>query len=482
MHKLFLGGLCALVLAACGSSETKPDAAEIVFQEILYNAGTGDSLEFIELYNRGGEDLELSGAGIHGGVTYTMPAGTRLGKGKYLVLTNDPLLFAERYPGVQAHGPYGGRLANDGESLQLIAADSSLLAECKYSPLSPWPVMAAGQGYSLVYTEGDPEQASSWATSAQAGGSPGAKNEASTELLLRISEVFPASGEDSAWIELENSGSSSIDLGGWVLTKNLGQNGDTLSAGTSIAKNAFLRIDLSNSLATPSRTGEQFVLYRPGTAQAVSLRVPAFAEGASAGGVLLSDGSIQVGVFAQATPEAPNGELLAGEIIIQEVHYNPKSPDAEFVELLNASSQTVLLADPMDTQYAWSMSGIDVEFPKGMNLAPGEMLLLVRAADQDTASFRAQFNVPPSVRILPYTGKLSNRGESLLLRKPGSLVSAADGSIRYAEEWSDQVNYSDDAPWHTSADGEGKSLQRRSPSAPGCDAGSWDAGVPSPGR
>jgi hypothetical protein len=82
----------------------------------------------------------------------------------------------------------------------------------------------------------------------------------------------------------------------------------------------------------------------------------------------------------------------------------------------------------------------------------------------------------PSV-LGPYDGKLSNGGEQIEIQIPGDQEFGKD---RY---WIpiEKIDYDDTAPWPTSADGEGDSLQRINKDVYGRDYSNWSAAAPTPG-
>jgi hypothetical protein len=178
-----------------------------------------------------------------------------------------------------------------------------------------------------------------------------------------------------------------------------------------------------------------------------------------------------------------------GPIVISEIMYNPASgnQDQEYIELFNAASSPVMLAEYDDEQLIdvpWRLTdsgGISFDFPLAVTMAPGEHLLLVKNMNAFSALYP---DVSGTVQIFEWgTGKLDNAGEQVQLSRPGEKI----GAIRYymSVDW---VDYSDGShpfgqdPWPTDADGHGKSLTRNVISGYGSDPGDWIAAAPSPGR
>ncbi|MCP3974285.1 MAG: lamin tail domain-containing protein, partial [bacterium] len=145
-------------------------------------------------------------------------------------------------------------------------------------------------------------------------------------------------------------------------------------------------------------------------------------------------------------------------IVISEVHYHPTNPttaellidptfdqdDFEFIEVMNISGVTVDLGGAafVLTPIGDHLEGVEVVFPSGTLIGPGERLLIVA----NTAAFNARYpGVSASKIVGDYSGRLNNTGEWITLQ-------AADGTII------DSFRYNDLAPWPVNADGLGPSL------------------------
>ncbi|MBE9464510.1 CotH kinase family protein [Dyadobacter subterraneus] len=143
-------------------------------------------------------------------------------------------------------------------------------------------------------------------------------------------------------------------------------------------------------------------------------------------------------------------------LVINEIMYNPKgtadnaSNDLEFIEIKNKSNSSVDL-----TGIYFSGLGLSYQFPANTSLAAGGILVL--------ASNSAKFNtVYAKSAFGQYTRNLSNKSQKLVL-------SDAFGNTI------DVVEYFDSAPWPTSADGGGKSLELKEPNLDNSLASNWQA-------
>jgi hypothetical protein len=150
-----------------------PVDSVVVFNELHYNPGpAGEAVEFIELFNLMGVDVDLSGWRLSAGVDFTFPTGVVIPGGSPLLVAKTPGLF----PG--ALGPYNGQLSNSGETVRLLDNNGRLMDELTYADADEWPAGADGSGFSLAKT--DPWRAShdpaQWSFSRVAGGTPGAAN------------------------------------------------------------------------------------------------------------------------------------------------------------------------------------------------------------------------------------------------------------------------------------------------------------------
>ena len=139
----------------------------------------------------------------------------------------------------------------------------------------------------------------------------------------------------------------------------------------------------------------------------------------------------------------------AGLLVVSELMYHPDDDAYEFLEILNTSTLT------LDLEGMSFTAGISYTFPAVL-LPPGERIVIAR----DLTAFRSRYGAGTTVageyQAPDGSNKLSDGGEELiLLDSLGSLIL--------------DIFYRDDAPWPTSADGDGYSLELINP-APGINA------------
>lgn len=136
-------------IAALAWATTLPLTAQIVINEIHFNPDVKTELvEFIELHNAGGTAVNLSGWQFADGIAYTIPNGTSLAAGGYLVVAQNPAALLAKF-GVAALGPWTGKLSSEGEKLTLKNAAGGTEDEVEYSLGFPWPTVGDAPGYSI---------------------------------------------------------------------------------------------------------------------------------------------------------------------------------------------------------------------------------------------------------------------------------------------------------------------------------------------
>ena len=491
------------------SEEEIPDTAppQMGCSEIMYNAADGSALEWVEIYIAGGMDIDnMQNYLLHlsGAVDYTFPAEP-LAKGEYIVITNDPAAFKEAYPQFAGRlfGPWDGgteaKLVNEGDVVN-VKIDGEGDVSCAFSNEPPWPSLADGKGRTLVYKGGNAAQPNSWAASKLDKGNPGVGNdEWVTPAAVRINEIMPNLGNDTAWIELYNTGDTEVDVAGWTIEVKRRKQTLTIKSGavsTVIPAKGYVKLDAVDNFddeLVVSQQGGEFYLRGSLEGEESSIWVPA---GTGASGVVdLSDGSTAQGPLASATPGAKNSALKMGSLYINEIYYHPGSNTGdvpfEFMELVNGSDAPISLYNS-DVQKGWKVEGINLEFGNITIPAKGMILLIPAELDPTVAAtlgitnwgadiVRESYSVPEAVQIVTYSGKLSNRSETIAVKEPFEKTENK-GIYTYFYIWHDATLYSDKWPALADADGLGHSLQRVDTSTMGYEASAWKSAEPTPGK
>ena len=154
---------------------------DIVINEIMYHPLLGENDdEYIELFNRGTNETDLSGWRLDGGVRFTFPEGTQIPPGGYLTVARNAARLIQNYPQLDAGntaGDYQGSLSNRGERIVLLRPESRSEAEesavfvavdqVEYADGGAWGRWADGGGSSLELRDpnSDNRRASNWADS-----------------------------------------------------------------------------------------------------------------------------------------------------------------------------------------------------------------------------------------------------------------------------------------------------------------------------
>lgn len=140
-------------------------------------------------------------------------------------------------------------------------------------------------------------------------------------------------------------------------------------------------------------------------------------------------------------------------LVINEINYNPsdaQSGGGEFIELVNTGTQALDLSG-----YAFG-KGMEFVFPEGTSMAPGDYALVCKNTDGYTGRASQVFSWA--------SGKLSNRGEPLLLMNASAMIV-------------DYVKYADRNYWPAEADGDGPSLELVGSSRVNSLAENWKASL-----
>ncbi|MCA9266116.1 MAG: lamin tail domain-containing protein, partial [Planctomycetales bacterium] len=128
--------------------------AELVTRRLLAEATPGtpfaeDEEEWIELYNRGTSAVDVSGWQLAGGIDATLPEGTSIAPGAYLLVPRDAAAFRAKYPNVPTAGDYSGRLSDNNDLIRLIDLANNPADEVHYFEGGRWPELADAGGSSL---------------------------------------------------------------------------------------------------------------------------------------------------------------------------------------------------------------------------------------------------------------------------------------------------------------------------------------------
>jgi hypothetical protein len=493
---------------------------ELMYHPIDTNDINDPNTEYIELKNIGGSAINLNLVSFTNGIGFTF-GDVELAAGGHILVVKDQNAFEARYgTGKPIAGQYTGSLANDGERIELEDARGTTILNFRYS--DNWRSITDGDGYSLtIINPANPDVNSwdkkdSWQASAYINGSPGTDDSGIIpnpgEIVINEVMVHTDTYPDD-WIELYNTTTGPIDIGGWYLSDN-----DAnlfkyrFATGTTIPAYGFVvvseDVNFGSSASDPGRlipfalseNGEVVCLTSAldGNSVLTGYRekedFDASEKGVSFGRYYKgSTDNFNFVAMDHNTSGSANAYPKVGPIVITEIMYNPDWPEGgsyendqyEYIELYNTGSGPVTLYDYTEDEPWKFTDGIDFTLPASPNevtIPPGGRILVVK----NPTAFNWRYPGLSAVTYGPYDGKLDNAGEKVQLSKPGD----EDAGVRYYIRV-DRISYSDGSHlggepgdvdlWPTQADGAGKSLTRISTTLYGNDPNNWTAATPTPG-
>jgi len=208
----------------CGGGET-----HIVFSEVLYDSEVYYETEgeWIELYNPTGTTVNLGGWTIEDNSnTYTIPNGTSIGSGDYLVIADGSTHFIQKY-GCGPHlSDLSLRLNNDGDFLTLKNNSGTVIDQVAWesggSSVSGWGSTSlpyANEGKSIARS--DVNQDTDTYTDWMSNRNPGPNIDGIPEIALDTTnlsfELLPGDYSDTQTFSVSNTGCGTLD---WSVSDN----------------------------------------------------------------------------------------------------------------------------------------------------------------------------------------------------------------------------------------------------------------------
>ncbi len=149
-----------------------------------------------------------------------------------------------------------------------------------------------------------------------------------------------------------------------------------------------------------------------------------------------------------------------GQVVINEIMYDPQMPDAAFIELYNNSSNTTFDLS------GWQAPALSYTFANGASIGPNAFLVLAGNLDAYAGAYSAT-NIVFDV----FSGALQP-GQLLTLTQPSGASNSVVAAVQF-----DRV-----APWPTNAAGTGYSLQLIDPRQDNWRVGNWASAHATPAR
>ena len=416
----------------------------------------GSKPDLIELYNDGPNAADLSGMAISdtaGQRKFTVPDGTTLAAGQYLLLYGDDAVSP---PGIELN--FSLKSAGEGVFLyDTLANGGGLVDGVAFGAQLPDQSIAR-------------KNDGTWTLGTPTFGTVNVFAPLGDPHAVKINEWF-TTGSGSDFIELYNPSTLPVDLGNSYLTDDptTRPNRQQISQLYFVApggKTVFIAD--AKPASGPDHVGfklgyEQGLI---GLFDAALMPIDVIIYGTQQSN--RSQGRSPNGgplfqFFATPNPGIDNPSAVTTPpppIRISEVNYHPydapagspySADDFEYIELLNTGTSTVNL------QSARLTSAVDFTFPN-FNIDPGQRVLIVK----NQTAFATRYATAGLTIAGQYTGTLSDSSDSVVLLDPANQII-------------DQLNYSDADPWPTRADGAGSTLELVNATVASADPANWRA-------
>ena len=332
----------------------------------------GDATDWIELTNTGTAAVDVSGWLLKDNDdthTVAIAAGTTIQPGAYQVVDVDDKATA---------GNFG---LGKADAARVFTADGTLVDSYTWTA-------HAGVTYGRF-----PNGTGAFAQTAVSS-----KGAANTPVVpsVKINEVESNGGTPGDWIEIVNTGTSPVDVSGWILKDNDATHALPIAAGTTLAAGAYLAVDVDDK-AVAGNFGlggaDSAMLYLPDSTTLVdSYTWTAHAgvtygrypngTGAFAQTTVSSKGSANTAPVV-VTPTEPNIPSVTS-VRINEVESNADATD--WVELMNTGT---LAIDVSGWRIKDDKDSRTLAVPAGSVMAPGGYL----AVDVDVETNPANFGL-----------------------------------------------------------------------------------------
>ena len=228
----------------------------VVIDEINYHSdSTLNAGDWIELYNYGSAAVDISQSVLSDGVSLekycVLPANTILQAGQRLVVYEDSLKFATVHPSVTNKlGPLCFKLDNNGQHIELRDSNDAFVYGVTYNDEYPWAEICDGHGRTLqlVNFANIPDLPSSWKAGC-VGGSPGLPYSPCTKenpIVTEINYQSSMSQDAGDWIELYNTSSNPLNLGGYNVKTSSSQTLYTIPSNITIPPHQYLILQADN--------------------------------------------------------------------------------------------------------------------------------------------------------------------------------------------------------------------------------------------
>jgi hypothetical protein len=347
-----------------------PATQDEINRGYVATADGNNDFEFVEIKNIGTQTLPLNGLRLSNGADFTF-GNMSLAPGQYALVVSNIAAFKIRYPNVDPAiiaGEYTGRFDSNGERVQLDAPSGGIIHDFAYD--NKWYPPTDGAGFSL--TVRDPAQtltlwdkSEGWRSSAAPGGSPGTADTLVNPDSIVINEVLAHGTTPTGdMIELQNTSSQPIDVGGWLFSDSPADlTKYQIAAGTLIPAGGYLVLTQQANFAAglDDRGGDVYLSSNAaGVAGGYRAHVSygAAPAGVSSGRVAKSTGTSDFTLLQYNSFGSANGIALYAPLVVGEIMHHPTGPSAaetaagftdaqqfEYLELFNRTAAPLSLGD-----------------------------------------------------------------------------------------------------------------------------------------
>lgn len=435
-----------LFVIIISSSSVAQQRFDVLISEIMFDPAPTVGLpnvEYIELMNRSGNDINLKGWRIVANTTsapfpdYLLPADSFVvittASGANLLASYGKVLAISSFPS----------LPNDGGLLVLTSKENRDIHFVSYRPGLHANEIKAEGGWSLELMDPqNPCTGSNWTWSTNdVGGTPGRKNSVARanadDTPPRLQNAYL---RDAQTIVLEFDeavdSAASVSLSNFSISPSVSIN----AIAASLPRFSGLQLQLSS----PVLQGNVYTIKISGVKDCA--------------GNEISHTEIRTGL-----PQ----EALANDVIINEILFNPKTGASDYVELYNRSNKII----DASKLFLANRNGGAVGSPKKLSenpyyLFPGDYTVVT----EDATALQRSYLVKQADKVLSLTSFPSfpdDEGVVVLAGIAGNII--------------DEVAYKDD--WHFALvkDAEGVALERVDPDKPSQDAGNWHSAASTAG-
>ena len=389
--------IVVVVLIAIFSGTNGGEVHPVYINEILasntcHPNADGRCCDYIELYNSADYDVDISGfllGDLEGSGRYQFPSGTVLKAGGYLVVYCDSTAQSDGY------APFNISRGG-GETFHLIASNGAIIDKVTTLPteLDQSQIRQADGSWAVSQWVSPGYSNEDGAANVQSGYLAADSSVCISEFSSANNVYAQALGMLCDWIELHNTGASVVDISGYSLSDNVGNEKYRFPQGTVLDAGEYLLVycaaGAEGEYAAPfglSKQGGESVVLKDTGGMVVQLVDSLPMDSGSQ--VLRADGLWELCQFPspgyENTQQGHEAFLRSigaaeGTVIISELMAasHVTLPDAygdfsDWVELYNAGSETVhldgwSLSDDPSNPAKWQFPALDIQ--------PGQRILI----------------------------------------------------------------------------------------------------------